>query len=299
MFKKFCVCLTLLMFLSQNCLGITKLSPILPIFNDSDPLLVGFHKEQRDAQFRNFLSASVKIEIEKGSGSGTIIYYDPYKNLAYVASCGHLWPEGIVNEQDAKSRMIKCKIIAFYHNNKKLSSPKEYNATVVFYSFIRGQDTSLLTFTPDWEPDYFPIAPTSYEYFKSQKLHSMGCDQGTEVAHYEVEVKSLGYPMYHSSPSLITVKNSPRPGRSGGGLITDNGYYVGTCWGTEFKNGSGEGFFTPLNAIHTFWLQQKSYRFLLNRKKNEFVALKLPIVDRNTRQKKYAKNYILVPKNLN
>ena len=46
--------------------------------------------EQRDPKYIDFLSSSVKISVSGGSGSGTICYYDPEENWAYVISCGHL-----------------------------------------------------------------------------------------------------------------------------------------------------------------------------------------------------------------
>lgn len=244
--------------------------------------------EQRGIEFRKFLAASVKIGVKGASGSGTIVYYNTEKNLAYVASCGHLWNNGTMSAEMAQQKEMKCKIIVYYHNDNKLNSPKTYEANVIFYSNISGQDTSLITFTPDWIPEYFPIAPVNYKYQFGSIAHSIGCDGGSEVAHYEVELIAL-------QNSLITHRNSPRPGRSGGGLMDDDGYYIGTCWGTQYQNGSGQGFFTPLSAIHRYWSQQKGYEFLLNQQPIGGLARQIPIVDRNENQGKYDLEYILLP----
>lgn len=243
----------------------------------------------RGEEYRKFLSASVKIDVGMGSGSGTIVYYDRAKNLAYVASCGHLWDEGIMTVEEGKKRKIKCNIIVWYHNNKKLEQPKSYPADVIFYSHVDGQDTSLVVFKPDWEPEYFPIAPRTYRYQINKMYHSCGADGGGEVAHYDVQFLGL------QDGDIVTFKNSPRPGRSGGGLMDDKGYYIGTCWGTQFRDGSGKGFFTPLSAIHRFWSSQAGYEFLLKQKPPTTFAQKLPIVDRNSVQQNYPKDYILLP----
>jgi hypothetical protein len=246
----------------------------------------GIPNPQRGEEFRRFLAPSVKIGLSRGSGSGTICYYDHEKNLAYVATCGHLWDWGKLNEEEAAKQNLKCKIIVFYHNAKKLLPPKEYEGTVLFYSYVRGCDTGLVSFKPDWIPDYFPIAPVNYQIKVGSRQHSCGCDEGTEVAHYDVEIVGL------QEPDLVTIENSPRPGRSGGGMLSDDGYYIATCWGTYPRDGTGVGYFTPLSVIHQFWIQQPSYRFLLNIEK-ELPGQLLPVVDRMGGV--YKRNYILIP----
>lgn len=244
---------------------------------------------KRGPEYRKFLSASVKIGVSGGSGSGTIIHYDSKEKLAFVASCGHLWTPGVLNVEEAKKKKIKCKIIVWYHNEKKLDAPKTYEGDVIFYSYIDGQDTSLVTFKPDWEPNYFPLGPANYEYKMGQHGHSCGCDAGTEVAHYDV--KFLGV----QGNDLVTNENSPRPGRSGGGLMNDDGQYIGTCWGTQYRDGTGKGYFTPLFVIHKFWAAQKGYEWLLQKQAPSNAARTLPIRDRSGKNEKLGADYILIP----
>lgn len=257
-----------------------------------EPQIIGFAGtspiEKRGPEYRKFLSASVKIGVSGSSGSGTIVYYDSSKNIAYVATCGHMWNRGIMSVEEGKRRNMTCRVIVWYHNDKKLDEPVTYNAKVIFYSYVSGQDTALVTFTPDWIPDYFPIAPVDYKYINGKHAHSLGCDGGSEVAHYDIEIIGI------RGNDLITNKNSPRPGRSGGGLMDDYGYYIGTCWGTQYRDGSGIGYFTPLSAIHRFWDQQKGYEFLLNQKPGG-VARQIPVIDIIGLQGSYKPEYILLP----
>ena len=216
-------------------------------------------KEDRGLEYKKFLEPSLKISVKAGSGSGTIIYYDSKKNIAYVATCGHLWSPGTLTAEQAKIKKIKCNVVVWYKNGKKLDEPATYPADLLFYSFSKGCDTALIQFKPDYIPEYFSIGPKDYYYQKGMKIHSMGCDLAKEVAHYDVEVIGL------YGDDLVTRKNSPRPGRSGGGLVDENGIYIGTCWGTSNTDGSGEGFFTPLSVIHSFW-SKNGYEFLLSNK---------------------------------
>lgn len=297
MIKKISILIFLVLFISIGSVyaapqngSVDKLDN-MPILEERIP--VGLQENEpianRGPEYRKFLAASVKIDVGMGSGSGTIVYYDKVKNLAYVASCGHLWEPGIMNVEQGKQRKIKCNIIVWYHNNVKLDEPKIYPADVVFYSYVDGQDTSLVVFKPDWEPEYFSIAPRNYRYQINKMYHSCGSDGGSEVAHYDVQFLGL------VNGDIVTFKNSPRPGRSGGGLMDDKGYYIGTCWGTQFRDGSGKGYFTPLSAIHRFWSEQNGYEFLLRQKPPTNYAQKLPIKDKNSLQQNYTKDYILLP----
>lgn len=246
--------------------------------------------EQRGVEFRRFLAPSVKIGVSGASGSGTICYYDSSSNTAYVATCGHLWERGAMSAEEGKRRNLTCKIITWYQNDKKLESTKEYPAKVIFYSYRSGFDTALVTFQPDWVPTYFPIAPVNHSIPTGSKQHSCGCDGGREVAHYEVTILGL------QGGDLVTNHNSPRPGRSGGGLMDDNGWYIGTCWGTQFRDGTGKGYFTPLSAIHQYWSQQRGYEFLLRQQPGGGTpARQLPIINRNNPPQKFPDDYIPLP----
>jgi len=274
-----CLCLTgnlnsqnTLKFLDKDPLDNMPILESIPVGNESPAPIA-----KRGIEFRKFLAPSVKIAVAAGSGSGTIVHYDAKKNLAYVATCGHLW-NGVMTAEEGKKKKLKCKIIVWYHNDLKLDAPRSYDANVIFYRFIEGaeEDTGLVTFTPDWVPNCFPIGPENYEYVRRQHSHSCGCDAGSEVAHYDIEMVGI------IGNDLVTIKNSPRPGRSGGGLMNDEGQYIGTCWGTQYRDGTGKGFFTPLFAIHSFWKKQKDYVFLLEQKVLIGIADKLPIINRGT-----------------
>jgi hypothetical protein len=243
--------------------------------------------EQRDAQYRRWLSNGLKISTSGASGSGTIVYYNPDDGWAYVQSCGHLWG-GNMDGEEGKRRNRTCEVIAWYHNDKKLNSKRTYKAEVLYYSNSRGRDISLMRFKPDWEPHYLPIAPEDWSYRKGERLHSVGCDGAREVAHYDVETIGLRSGDW---PDLVTTRNSPRPGRSGGGLST-NDYYVGICWGTSDYSGDGNGYFTPLNTIREF-NERNGYGWLND--VGHSLARQIPVIDRNNPQGKYPRNYIPLP----
>lgn len=261
--------------------------------------------EDRGPEVRQYLAASLKISVTMGSGSGTIVYYNPTDGYAYVQSCGHLW-RGTMSPDNGSRRATRCKLTAWYHNQEKLPTEKTYDAEVLWYSNDRGQDSSLSRFKPDWQPEFFPVAPDDYPLPAGTHLHSCGCDGGKEVAHYDVEVVGERPAVSHDFDrfsltwiarnlewdDLVTKGNSPRPGRSGGGLMTTDGYYVGICWGTSDKSGNGIGLFTPLKTIRSM-NQQNGYDWL--NKVQHGLARKIPIIDHNNRQGEYRKDYIPLP----
>lgn len=262
------------------CKGASS-EPVYPVFRESATQVnILVPKEQRDEKYINFLSASVKISVNGSAGSGTICYFDPDSEWAYVVSCGHLWNGNMKYQSQNKE---KAKIIVWYKNSKKLLEPASYDAEVLFWSNQRGYDSSLLRFRPDWSPNYFPIA-SNFNPEKGQVLNSMGCDGGKEVARYEVKFVEF------KDKDLTTELNSPRPGRSGGGLITNEGQVVGICWGTSDISGSGIGYFTPISSIKKVFANNK-HEWILHKKEVQ----NIPIYDWSNPKKQYEKHFVPMP----
>jgi hypothetical protein len=256
--------------------------PIHPIFRESATRVdFPFPNEQRDERYARFLSASVKISVNGSAGSGTICYYDSSSGWAYVASCGHLW-SGSRSYGDGLQE--KARVIVWRHNEARLEEPREYDAEVLFWSNERGYDSSLLRFKCDWKPEYFPIS-YNFNLKKGDILNSMGCDGGREVARYEVRF------VEKRNIDIITELNSPRPGRSGGGLITNGGELVGICWGTSDTSGKGIGYFTPFSSIKAVF-SKNNHGWLLKVKRN---AETVPIIDWDRPGTKYEGAFIPLP----
>lgn len=253
-------------------------------------------KPERGQAVKKWLEPGVRIRVPGASGSGTIIWYDEKTSYAYVQSCGHFW-ENNMSANEAHQRNLTVDVQVFFKNGEKLSQPATYKATVLFYHNNQKppthlcQDCSLFRFKSDYKPIYFPIAPQAYVLQQGQRLHSVGCDQGEEVAHYSVCVVGERGSEW---PDLVTTENSPRPGRSGGGLISDDSLLVGICWGTSDYNGAGTGYFTPLRTIR-YYNEMNGYGWINNVGGKGSLARRVPIVDRNNVQGHYPNDYIPVP----
>jgi hypothetical protein len=271
--------------------GLSRIVDDMPLV-DEEPFMVSDKPpdEQRGPEYVKWMKTGVKIMVSRASGSGTIVYFDPQSGEAYVQSCGHLW-NGNMTAEEGKTKNITCQVQTWYHNETKLPQPATYPASVIFYSNTRGQDCSLLKFKPDWIPDYYPIGPDNFVFQPNMNLHSVGCDGGREIAHYTIMVVGMRT-VSGEWQDVVTAQNSPRPGRSGGGLMSDDGYYVGICWGTSDYSGTGNGYFTPLKTIRYF-NQANGYGWLND--VGVSLARQIPIVDRNNPQQRYPHNYIPLP----
>lgn len=185
--------------------------PEMPTQNDPAFVVNGMTPDElRDESVYRWMNGSFRIENKRSRGSvfgsGTLCYYDKKTNTAYIVSCGHLF------EGDEKTMFIDT----WYKNGVKLASPARYTAEAIAYD--RNEDIAFFRFTPDWVPnEYFPIAPLNTKIAANTLLWSAGCDGGREVATYKVRVVNA-LQGSGSDSFLITRDNSPRHGRSGGGL---------------------------------------------------------------------------------
>jgi hypothetical protein len=256
--------------------------PVHPILNEAARVNLLIPQEQRDEKYIKLLQVSVKISVSGAAGSGTMCHFDESSGWIYVVSCGHLWNG---NKSYDPSNLEKARITVWYQNGLKLNNPKTYEAEALFWSNDRGYDVSLLRFKADWIPEYAPFARHFHEE-KGQMLNSMGCDGGGEVARYEVQFLEM------SGKDLTAVKNSPRPGRSGGGLINNEGRIVGVCWGSsDITTGDGVGYFTSLNSIEKVF-SKNGHAWLMNIRKDLEL---IPIKDWTGSGQKYDRHYVPVP----
>jgi hypothetical protein len=239
--------------------------------------------EERTEEFRRWLAPSVRVT-KGGGGSGTICYYDPEGNWAYVISCGHLFASGYKSREQYKKSPDTRKIEVFYHNEKKLDKAEAYEGEVLCHIKQGIYDVSLLRFHPSWpDPWVCPIAPQDYQLIPGKGYHSTGCDGLSETAHYLVTyIKEQG-----TDPSeIVTKDNNPRGGRSGGGVMTDDYQLIFIC-----SRGNGNAYWTSLHQIHKF-LKQEGFQDVLD---GRTLANRIPIVDRNGSQGSYPLNYIPFP----
>ena len=120
----FYIVLSILIQKNDKIVGYSRIneSVPMPIVNSTrKPQLCATPIPKRDLQYSKYLSATFKISVSNGSGSGSLGNYDSVKNEAYIASCGHLW-DGSRSSEELKSNPVKCSVTTWYQNEKKLAN---------------------------------------------------------------------------------------------------------------------------------------------------------------------------------
>ncbi len=241
--------------------------------------------EERGPEWVQWLAVGVRFS----SGSGTICYYDPDTGYAYVISAGHLFRGNSLTYEQAKRNPKTRTIEVFYHNYRKLKKPRKYKAEILAYrNFSKSvYDVSLCRFKADWDIEWYaPIARRYERLWEGQKLHSIGSDGLTDVAHYLIEYieeRDKG-----PVTEIITYRNNPRNGRSGGGVMLDNGQLVAIC-----SRGNGTAQWTSLQQIYKFLHEEEEFAFLLDVRTS--IARQIPIVDTARPEMKFHEDYIPIP----
>ena len=237
-------------------------TPLPFVIEDDGPILrQSLPVAQRDAKYSRYLGATVEIRVNHGMGSGAIIGYNPKTHDTYVATAGHLWKDAVL----FNARNVEAAHIRVFYKEQKLSKPQDYTGRILYRNFSWGRDMALISFQADWEPQIFPIAPLNYQIKEGVSYSSCGCDYDSEPARYGVEF--CGYETRGTLSMLCTKFNGPRPGRSGGGVLTSDGWYIATVIATEDHQGRGRGrgFNTSLKVIHETY-SKLGYDWLLQQK---------------------------------
>lgn len=258
--------------------------PVIDLPYERVSAVPGF--QDRGAEFAKWLAPTVRI----GGGSGTMVYYDG--EWMYVLSAGHLFSRGYSSAITLRKTTYNVNIEVFYHGTKKLPKPKVYKAFLLCRVWGTSSsdvyDVSLMRFKPDWPEaasQTRPIAPVDYKLVVGKIYHSCGCDGMSEPAHYAVEYVSER--ANGNITELVTKKNGPRGGRSGGGVFADDGHLVAVC-----SRGDGYmGIWTSLNQIHKF-LKAEGFEEVLNATPT---ARKIPVIDRLHADRQYPPEYIPLP----
>jgi len=182
---------------------------------------------------RQLLRATVRIELRDDSGisygSGTIIHAQ--QGRALIATCGHLF-------RGSKGK-TSVAVDVFYPGNMK-----RVNGQVLIYD-ADNLDLALVTIPFDGE--IVPVKLASQTPLNAgQRVISAGSNRGAKPSLEKTVINSINR---YDGPDNIQIQGAPAGGRSGGGLVDQNGYLIGICNAADLQD--NEGFYVSSRYIRT------------------------------------------------
>ncbi len=180
---------------------------------------------------RQLLRATVRIELRDSSGisygSGTIIHAQQQRAL--VATCGHLF-----RESQGKTPVH---VDVYYPGGVK-----RVVGRVLIYD-ANKYDVALLTIPFDGGITPIPLAAKPAPSVQ-QRVISAGSNGGAKPTLERTVINSLNR---YEGPDNIQIHGAPAGGRSGGGLVDQNGNLIGICNAADHED--NEGFYVSSRYI--------------------------------------------------
>lgn len=199
------------------------------------------------------IEATVRIAhpATKGEGSGVVVLYEA--GIAYILTAAHCVPPTIPNGDT---------VDVFFFSADALPKPKERIEGATVRERMANEDLAIISVPMATAPAMLPL-PSSYKLDAEPRgpfpVMTVGCE--TNGAPGVVIDRVLGRRIIKKPDSTKgmyweTEKRS-QIGRSGGPMVSKDGYVIGICSGTQ----GNKGYFT--HARDMLWaLEQKSHNFL-------------------------------------
>jgi len=167
-----------------------------------------------------------------GFGSGTVIYSDP--DEAIILTCAHIFK--VSGRQPPPGRFDRPVHVERFDGvltgpRKQQVSPigQGLRGEVIDYDFRR--DVALIRIRPGKVIPAARVVPKHWDPKARMSMITVGCSHGKDATAWNTVITD---PLVqgaggHSEHLAIQCKYSPKQGRSGGGLFTDDGYVAGVC----------------------------------------------------------------------
>ncbi len=181
---------------------------------------------------RNAFNATVRLRIEDANGhsvgTGTVV--DGHGREVLAVTCGHIF-----RDSAGQGRVL----VDLFQNGQQ----QTVEGTLISYDLTR--DIGLVSFVPGFDMARVKIAPAGHRFAQGDIVFSVGCDNGSEPSIRDSRITSIDR---YLGPPNIEATGEPAPGRSGGGLFSQDGYLIGICNHADPRD--HEGIYASLPTIH-------------------------------------------------
>jgi hypothetical protein len=110
-------------------------------------------------------------------------------------------------------------------------SEKDLPGEVIDYDFT--SDVGLIRIRPGRELAASKVVPPRWRPMKGMKMYAVGCSHGQDATAWDTTILDPRVGMRNTATNqsfaMIKCAHQPKPGRTGGGLYTTDGYVAGVC----------------------------------------------------------------------
>jgi thiol-disulfide isomerase/thioredoxin len=190
---------------------------------------------------RDLVWASVRLRIEDSTGSscGTGTIVDARQGEALILTCGHIFRDSQEKGRAAAEGSRRRIAVDLFG-----PVPAE-NIPGRLISFDESRDVGLLSIHVPGPVTVVHVAPPGYHVKLGERVINVGCNNGEAPTARHASVASLDR---YLGPPNIEVTGQPLPGRSGGGLFTENGLLIGICNAADRDD--NQGLYAALASVH-------------------------------------------------
>lgn len=229
-------------------------------------------RERRDRSVDPFLKASIGLYPK--NCSATIIYYNSRTKTAYALGCAHCYKELKGKAPTART---------YFVGNKR--EIRDFHTVVI--AMDAAHDLCLVSFKPNFEPHWVPVARSTSPFYKptetrsEQRVIVSGRDAGLPSGDRRPSVYEAFIRKANSDWWMESKQSQSRGGRSGGGVMTEDAkWLIGVVHGSHKENAK-HGYWIPLHRIHQF-LNKHKYGWLAGVPR--YAVHQIPIVDHSGRR---------------
>ncbi|MDO4551348.1 MAG: thioredoxin domain-containing protein [Planctomycetia bacterium] len=203
---------------------------------------------------KHLLASTVRIRLNGGTGSGTII--DSREGRALILTCGHLFSDYRPGD--------KIEVDLFGENRFQ-----NVEAVYLSHDYHRndGRDLAVISIPVHESVNVSPVAAPNFHLRKGMPISTAGCSHGNIPTLQKGVI--TGVNRYLGCPNLV-VSAQPVQGRSGGGMFSPEGELLGVCNSADPEN--NEGIYISLEAIHAYLNRIKLSKVIHN-PRNESILL--------------------------
>ena len=209
----------------------------------------------------------VRIKVQErgplGFGSGAVISSTPEESI--VLTCAHIFH---VKGPQPRPDQFKLPVLVELFDGR-LGGPggqtvrplgRPMAGEVIDYDF--GRDVALVRIKPGRVVPASPIVPEGWSPETRMRMCTVGCTNGEDATAWSTIITSPSFNGLSEKPGYEAIQclHSPKQGRSGGGLFTEDGDVAGVC-NYAFDPRVARGLYAAPKSIHAI-LDRNNLSFL-------------------------------------